>query len=189
MKKVSASDVVGFPSARVASGCRRPGNGRRPGIVSGALAIGVVLLGGCDTFPAQEAIGVALTPGGRPEVSYVSCPGEAVERVQVVKPVDNPGGGDDVVLWGISRTGPRRMAPQSFVVGADPPAGFTESVPLANGLPSKLALAAIVTTDRVSGVAVPFRVSSLRSDRIRTFSGQYVKPTDFRQSALSRCST
>jgi hypothetical protein len=61
-----------------------------------------VLLGGCDTFPAQEAIGAALTPDGRPEVLYVSCPGEAVERVQVVKPVDNPGGGDDVVLWAIT---------------------------------------------------------------------------------------
>jgi hypothetical protein len=84
-------------------------------------------------------------------------------------------------------TGP--IAPQSFVVGADPPAGFAESVPLADGLPSNIAIVAIVTTDRVSGVVVPFRVSSLRSDRIRTDLGQYVTPTDFRQSALTRCNT
>jgi hypothetical protein len=153
------------------------------------LTLALLLLGACDTFPAQEAIGAALAPDGRPEVSYVSCPGEAVEQVQVVRPVDNPGGDDDVVLWAITRTAPRPIAQQSFVVGADPPAGFAESVPLPHELPSTIALAALVTTDRVSGVVVPFRLSNLRSARILTFSGQYATPTDFRQSALSRCNT
>ena len=111
-----------------------------------------------------------------------------MERVQVVRPVDHPGGGDDVVLWAITRTGPRRIAPQSFVVGADPPAGFAESVPL-HALPSTLPLVGIVTTDEVSGVVVPFRVSTLRTDRIRNDLGQYVTPTDFRQLALSICNT
>jgi hypothetical protein len=151
--------------------------------------LALLLLCTCDTFPAQQAIGAALGPDGRPEVFYVSCPGEAVERVQVVRPVDNPGGGDDVVVWAITRTAPRPIAQQSFVVGAAPPDGFAESVPLAHELPSTIALAALVTTDRVSGVVVPFRVSSLRTDRIRTFSGQYASPSDFRQSALSRCNT
>jgi hypothetical protein len=152
------------------------------------LTLALLLLGACDTFPAYEAIGAALAPDGRPEVLYISCPGEAVERVQVVRPVDHPGGGDDVVLWAITRTGPPPIAPQSFVVGADPPAGFTESVPLAHELPTNLALAGIVSTDRVSA-AVTFRVSNLLSTRIRTFSGQYATPTDFRQLALSRCNT
>jgi len=151
--------------------------------------LGFLLLYACDTSPADQAIGAALTPGGRPEVLYVSCPGEAVERVQVVRPVDNPGGDDDVVLWAITRTAPRPTAPQSFVVGADPPDGFVESVPLADALPSNIALVAIVTTDEVSGVVVPFRVSSLRTDRIRTDLGRYVTPSDFRQSALSTCNT
>jgi len=88
----------------------------------------------------------------------------------------------------ITRTGPPPIARQSFVVGADPPAGFTESVPLAHKLPTNLALAGIVSTDRVSA-AVTFRVSNLLSTRIRTFSGQYATPTDFRQLALSRCNT
>jgi hypothetical protein len=83
--------------------------------------LALLLLCACDTFPAQQAIGAALAPDGRPEVLYVSCPGEAVERVQVVRPVDNPGGGDDVVLWAITRTAPRPIAQQSFVVGAAPP--------------------------------------------------------------------
>jgi hypothetical protein len=170
-----------------------PVKGPRPFRFSSRLiplpTLALLLLGACDTFPAQQAIGAALAPDGRPEVLYVSCPGEAVERVQVVRPVDNPGGGDDVVLWAIMRTGPRPIAQQSFVVGADPPAGFTESVPLAYALPSNLALAGIVSTNRVSAVAVPFRVSNLLSARIRTFSGQYATPTDFRQSALTRCNT
>jgi hypothetical protein len=97
--------------------------------------LALLLLGACDTFPAQQAIGAALAPDGRPEVFYVSCPGEAVERVQVVRPVDNPGGDDDVVLWAITRTAPRPIAQQSFVVGTDPPDGFAESVPLAHELP------------------------------------------------------
>ena len=94
-----------------------------------------------------------------------------------------------MVLWAITRTAPRPISQQSFVVGADPPDGFAESVPLADGLPSSLGLAGIVSTNRVSAVAVPFRVSSLRTDRIRTDLGRYVTPTDFRQSALTRCNT
>jgi hypothetical protein len=109
--------------------------------------------------------------------------------VQVVRPVDNPGGDDDVVLWAITRIARQPIAQQSFVVGADPPDGFAESVPLADGLPSNVALAGLVSTDRVSGVVVPFRVSSLRTDRIRTDLGRYVTATEFRQSALTRCST
>jgi hypothetical protein len=151
--------------------------------------LALLLLGACDTFPAQQAIGAALAPDGRPEVLYVRCPGEAVERVQVVRPVDNPGGDDDLVLWAITRTAPRPIAQLSFVVGADPPDGFAETVPLAHELPTNLAIVAIVTTDKVSGVVVPFRVSTLRTDRIHNDLGQYVTPTDFRQLALSRCNT
>ena len=172
---------------------RLPVRGPRPFRFSSRLiplpTLTLLLLCACDTFPAQQAIGAALASDGRPEVLYVSCPGEAVQRVQVVRPVDNPGGGDDVVLWAITRTAPRPIAQQSFVVGAAPPDGFTESVPLANGLPTNLAVVGIVTTDEVSGVVVPFRVSTLRTDRIRNDLGQYVTPTDFRKSALSRCST
>jgi len=58
---------------------------------------------------------------------------------------------------------------------------------LAHQLPN-VALAGLVDTDGSLEVAVPFRASNLQIDTIRTYDGQYVTPTDFRQSALTRCS-
>jgi hypothetical protein len=68
-----------------------PVKGPRPFRYSSRLiplpTLALLLLGACDTFPAQQALGAALAPDGRPELLYVTCPGEAVERVQVVSTI------------------------------------------------------------------------------------------------------
>jgi hypothetical protein len=77
------------------------------------LAVAAALVAsGCDTFPAQQAIGVTRGPEGDPEIVYVACRGESIKGVEIVIPVDNPGGGADTVLWRIES---QRTAPNGFL--------------------------------------------------------------------------
>jgi hypothetical protein len=141
---------------------------------------------GCDTFPAQQAIGVTGGPDGGPEIIYLACQGESISSVEVVIPVDNPGGGDDAVLWRIEST-QQSTDESAFVVGGRPPNGFVETVSLARALPGEVTLAGIVSTSRASAVAVPFRLAGVREDVIRNYAGRYVKPSDFRMATPDSC--
>ena len=104
---------------------------------------------GCDTFPAQQAIGVTRAPDGGPEIIYLACQGESINSVEVVIPVDNPGGGDDTVLWRIEST-QQSTDESAFVVGRRPPNGFVETVSLARALPGEVTLVGIVSTSGAS---------------------------------------
>jgi hypothetical protein len=125
-------------------------------------------------------------PAGSPEIIYVPCRGESISSVEIVIPVDNPGGGDDTVLWRIEST-QQSTDESTFVVGGRPPSGFVETVSLARALPTGVALVGIVSTSRASGVAVPFRLAGVREGVIRNYAGRYVKPSDFRTVTLDRC--
>ena len=116
----------------------------------------------------------------------MACRGESISSVEIVIPVDNPGGGDDTVLWRIEST-QQSTDESAFVVGGRPPNGFVETVSLARSLPSRVTLAGIVSTSRVSAVAVPFRLAGVRQGVIRNTFGRYVKPSDFRTAALDSC--
>jgi hypothetical protein len=120
------------------------------------------------------------------EIVYVTCRDESINSVEVVIPVDNPGGGDDRVLWRIESTEPSTDE-SGFVVGERPPAGFVETVSLQRTLPTGVTLAGMVSTSRASGVAVLFRMGDVREGVIRNYAGRYVKPSDFRTTALGSC--
>jgi hypothetical protein len=150
-----------------------------------AAATGLVL-SSCDSFPAQQHIGVTSGPDGKPAIVYLACPGESIRSVEIVIPVDNPGGGDDTVLWRIEST-QQSTDESAFVVGGLPPSGFVEAVSLARALPTGVTLTGIVSTSRASGVVVPFRLAGVREGMIRNDIGRYIKPSDFRTAAHDTC--
>jgi hypothetical protein len=142
----------------------------------------------CDTFPAESSIGVTRTSGGSVQVLYLTCPYETVNRVEVVVPVDNPGGGDDKVLWRVVHMDKSVRRSGTFVVGSHPPPGFAESVPLTRPLPEGVTLAALVSTTGASEVVVAFRVANVHVGQIRTWYDGEVSPAEFRATALETCS-
>jgi hypothetical protein len=150
------------------------------------VAVTGLVLSGCDTFPAQQRIGVTSRPDGLPEIVYVACPGESVRSVEIVIPVDHPGGGDDTVLWRIEST-QQSTDESAFVVSGQPPSGFVETVSLARVLPAKVTLVGIVSTSRASGLVVSFRLADVHEGMIWNDFGRYVKPRDFRMAALKTC--
>ncbi len=140
------------------------------------VLVAALSLASCDTSPGLAAVGVTRDARGRPVILYLPCPGEAIERVQVVIPVDNPGGGDDELLWEIRRSG-RESTEGRFVLGVPPP-GYTETVPFARPLdPRQLVVALVDTTTSVAG-AVAFRPTELRTGMV--ISPGYREPLSLR---------
>lgn len=148
-----------------------------------AIAVSLSLVA-CDESPAQNAVGISRDDQSL-RVHYVPCPGERVERVELIEASGAViGDSDDVVLWAItSATG---SADQIFEVGSTPE-GFAEAIAFGGRLPETGTLAASVDTSAASGVVVSFNPDDLRDDKVLTGHGQSLSLPDFEEHALQDC--
>jgi hypothetical protein len=152
-------------------------------------AASLVVLGAasCDPFPADQAIGVTITSSGQVQVAYVSCGTESVRDVEVVIPNGIAGDSNDVVLWRIHReSGPAGGGP--FTVGTTP-AGFDTTVPWSSPLPVDATLAAVITSDRASGVGDFFVTKDLKRGTYRVNEGSYLPYSELSSRAATSCGT
>jgi hypothetical protein len=80
----------------------------------------------CGHEPPELRLGVANRDGQMVAV-YEPCPGERVDRVQLLKVVGSLGGGDDLSVWEIRRSS-RSGTSRRFVFG-EAPSGWRVVVP------------------------------------------------------------
>ena len=71
-----------------------------PALLSSVVAL--FLFVACDEFPGLDRSGVTLSPDGKVEVLYVSCPDELVKEIAVYARRDPSTTADDRVFWEIS---------------------------------------------------------------------------------------
>jgi hypothetical protein len=155
-------------------------------IVTAILALTASFLASsCDTYPADNALGVTLASDGGIIMQYVSCQNELVHSVQLfLNKNDDPfiGNKGDELLWGIASEAGSPV--DTFIVG-DTPAGFTEVTAFSSSLSAGEPLGILLNTTKVEAGS-RFRVSDLKPDRIFT-AGESLDPLTFKTKAQARC--
>jgi hypothetical protein len=148
------------------------------------VVVVLLVLAGCDRFPAGARLGLESSQTGPVKILYAACPGEVISAVELVIPVDHPGGDDDRIIWAVRNAGGRTGAIQ-LVAGAPPPSGYETSVPLRQ-VPPDQELSVIVDSDKANVVS-SFGPGDLRPDTFLTNANEYVSSSDFEQSAADSC--
>lgn len=157
------------------------------GILLSALAVS------CDPNIAlgQQAMGVSKAAGDRVLLSWVSCPGEYLERVRLFLVVgDDAAVGDenDRVLWEIAAIKGAQPTPSQIVVGDTPP-GFEEAKPLRSPIRPGEQYAILIDSNVSRGLDVAvFDPASLRADRIFSMDA-YHSEQEFRARGREKCVT
>lgn len=158
----------------------------------GLVLVGLAVLAvSCDPYPglANHALGVRQEPGGEVLVRYVYCPGEVLERVQLILVVgDDPsiGDDDDRRLWEIIAARGEDPMPPSVIIGDAPPR-FTELVPLRETLRPRRPYAVLIESNRWRlTVSVQFELGELRTDQV--FSAEkYFSEQEFTERGMKKC--
>jgi hypothetical protein len=151
--------------------------------VTAGLLAALALLGACDPGPNEAVIGVAATQtSAGVSIVYRRCPGELIQRVQVVRALSGVIGDDDVIWEITSRDG----QPIDTVTVGSVPEGFSETVTLGRPLSQSDELAAIIDTTRRTSPFVTFRVAELRTDEVIT-QGEYKPISEFNGPTPDDC--
>ena len=164
---------------------------RWPAIVAGVLLSAMVA--SCDPSIGlgSQAIGISSAAGGQVLLRWVSCRGEVLERVQLIRVMgDDPAVGDedDPVLWEIVAIQGAQTTPTRIVVGDTPP-GFEEAKPLTSPIRPGRPYAILVDSNQVRGLsALEFDLGSLKADRILSTRGYYTV-REFRVQGMEKCVT
>ncbi len=151
--------------------------------------VAMLLLGSCDTFPADRAVGVSgEASAGNVLVHYVPCDAADITLSLTVYRVVGQVGADedDVVLWSIARANePQNMSGLiEYEVGVTP-AGYVERVPLTEAIPVGPLIGVEIRTESVIPY-IGFRMDELRPDSILN-NDEYLSEREFAAQALETC--
>jgi hypothetical protein len=152
----------------------------------GMVILFAALFTACDSFPASDRLGIGLDSGGSPEILFISCDGQSVSSVTLVRAQgESPWDGDDELLWKISAADNSRE--ERFVVGS-PPSGYEEEQPLEKRLDDEHDLAVRVGTSDGFDVASRFKISELRPNQVLTaLDKDFVDQEAFISRAREEC--